>query len=142
MIIHTPLLWDSLKKLTLYFQNSPIGIKYLWLKQVHPFGARWLAPPIVFKEQRNPNCCIQYEPLLPKDLPQGCLKLSKHGHHTLLTSVDSNKDRKYMEQFVVISTGDILPTTSPVIPESWNLLQVFRYLFLSMFSLLISGFML
>lgn len=66
----------------------------------------------------------------PKIFHGGVLNLSKRSHHALLISVDDNNDHEWMEQFVVIDTRDIIPTTAPAFPESWNLFRkFFGYLF-------------
>lgn len=49
----------------------------------------------------------------------GVLNLSKHGHRVLLTSVDDDSDHGWIERFVV-ATRDIIPTTGPAFPASWN----------------------
>lgn len=54
----------------------------------------------------------------PKNLCGVLIKLIKRVHHAIVTSVDDDKNRDRMEQFVVIATRDNLSATTPSIPES------------------------
>lgn len=54
----------------------------------------------------------------------GMIKLSKRGHHAIVTSVD-DKNRGWMERFDVVTPGDILQALESFIPESWNYTRKF-----------------
>ncbi|XP_075074557.1 uncharacterized protein LOC142162140 [Nicotiana tabacum] len=41
-------------------------------------------------------------------------------HSAILTNMNDDNDHGWMEQFVAVSTMDIIPATTPSFPESWN----------------------
>ncbi|XP_070057871.1 uncharacterized protein [Nicotiana tomentosiformis] len=54
------------------------------------------------------------------------INFNKCGHHALLTSMDDDNDRKWMERFVVVATRDIIPAITLFFPELWNCTRLQR----------------
>lgn len=68
------------------------------------------------------------------------IKPIKHGCHAIVTSVDDDNDRGWMEHFVVIDTRDILSATIPFIPAFWNFTRKFSDIFFLILLKRISSF--
>nr|XP_033510433.1 uncharacterized protein LOC117275219 [Nicotiana tomentosiformis] len=56
----------------------------------------------------------------PKIFCVGMINLCNRGYHALISSMDDDNDRGWMERFVAISSGDIIPTTTSSFPVAWN----------------------
>nr|XP_033508821.1 uncharacterized protein LOC117273735 [Nicotiana tomentosiformis] len=56
----------------------------------------------------------------PKILRGGMINFNKPGHDALLSSMDDDNDRGWMERFIAVATNDIIPATVSSYLKAWN----------------------
>lgn len=56
----------------------------------------------------------------PRLFRGGVINLFNRGERAIITSLDDDNDRGWMERFVVVTTKDIIPKTNMSFPEIWN----------------------
>lgn len=56
----------------------------------------------------------------PRIFQNGFINLVNRGERTILSSLDDDNDRGWMERFVVVTTKDIIPKTNISFPETWS----------------------
>uniref|UniRef100_M1DUQ4 Uncharacterized protein n=1 Tax=Solanum tuberosum TaxID=4113 RepID=M1DUQ4_SOLTU len=60
---------------------------------------------------------LLYSPRIFRD---GVINLINRGERAILSSLDEDNDRGWMERFVVVTTKDIIPKINMPFPETWN----------------------
>lgn len=54
----------------------------------------------------------------PKIFQGGMIKLNKCGYNAIITNLDDDNDRGWMEKFIAVAPGDIISSSKSPIPET------------------------